>query len=56
MDQGGGLERLTRHFPGQLVRGQAAQLVVDERQQLAGGLGVALRNGVQRLGDGIHSP
>ena len=42
VDQGGGLEGLPRLLLGQLLRGQFAQLVVDQRQQLLGGLGVAL--------------
>ena len=45
VDQGGGLERL----PGLLLRqppgGQPAELVVDQRQQALGGLGVALLHG-----------
>ena len=36
--QGRGLERLTRRLAGQLLSGQAAQLVVDQREQLAGRL------------------
>jgi hypothetical protein len=42
VDQGGGLERLPRRFPGQLLGGQFAQLVVDQGQELAGGVGIAL--------------
>jgi hypothetical protein len=34
--QGRGLERLTRRLAGQLLSGQPAQLVVDQREQLAG--------------------
>ena len=38
VDQGRGLERLPRLLLGQLLRGQLAQLVVDQRQQLLGRL------------------
>ena len=42
VDQGRGLERLPRLLLGQLLRGQPAELVIDQRQQLLGGLGIAL--------------
>ena len=42
MDQGGGLERLPGLLLRQPLRRQPAQLVVDQRQQLLGGLRVAL--------------
>ena len=54
VDQGGGLGRLPRRFPGKLLRGQLAQLVVDQRQELAGGVRVAFGDGVQGLGDLPH--
>src|SRR5262249_43632476 len=38
MHQGRGLERLTRRLAGQLLSSQAAQLVVDQREQRAGRL------------------
>ena len=47
VDQGGGLERLPRFLVGQLLGGQLAQLVIDQRQQLRGGVGVALLDGGQ---------
>jgi hypothetical protein len=40
----------------QLLGRQLAQLVVDQRQQLVGGLRVALLDGVQDLGDSAHAP
>jgi hypothetical protein len=45
MDQGRGLERLPGLFVGQLLGSQAAQLVVDQRQELLGGVRVALLDG-----------
>lgn len=42
--------RFTRHS----VSGQASQLVVNQRQQLLGGLGVALLNGIEQAGDLTH--
>jgi hypothetical protein len=54
VDQGGGLERRPRRFPGKLVCGQLAQLVVDQGQELAGGVRVAFGDGVQDLGDLVH--
>ena len=49
MDEGGGLERVPRRFAGHLVRGQAAKLFIDERQQFLCGLGIALFDGVEKL-------
>jgi hypothetical protein len=42
VDQGGGLERLPRLLAGQPVGRQPAQLVVDQGQQLLGGVWLAL--------------
>ena len=39
VDQGGGLERLAGLLLGQPLGGQLAQLVIDQRQELLGGLG-----------------
>ena len=47
VDQGGGIERLARLFVSQLGRGDPAQLVVEQRQELLRGLRVALLNGFQ---------
>jgi len=47
MDQGGGLEGLAGILVGEFLRGEAAQLVIDQRQEFPGGLGVALRNRAQ---------
>ena len=54
VDQGRGLERLAGLLLGQLLRRQLAQLVVDQRQQLLGGVRVALLDGGQDAGDIAH--
>src|SRR5262249_48785219 len=46
---------LARRLLGQFLGGQPAQLVVDQRQQLAGGVLVAGRDGVQDRGDVAHA-
>src|SRR5262249_35044859 len=42
-----GAEGLARLLVGQFLGGEPAQLVVDQRQQLAGRVGIALRDGGQ---------
>jgi len=54
VDQGGRLQRLAGCFLGKLLGRQAAQLVVDQRQQLAGGVRIALLDGVQDLSNFVH--
>jgi hypothetical protein len=54
VDQGRGLERLPRRFPAKPLCRQFAQLLVDQRQELAGRLLVAFRDGVQDLSDLAH--
>jgi hypothetical protein len=49
VDQGSGLEGLTRRLVGQLLGGELAQLVVDERQQFGRRLSVP---GLRRLKHG----
>ena len=56
VDQGGSVERLSGFFVRELVSGQSAQLVVDQRQELLGRLRIALLKGVQNLRDGRHNP
>jgi hypothetical protein len=51
VDQGRGLQRLAGLLVRQPLRGQPAQLVVDERQELLGRVGVAL---VDRGQDARH--
>jgi len=54
VDQGGGLQRLAGPLLRQLLGGQLPQLVVDQRQELAGGVGVALLDGGEDAGDFTH--
>jgi hypothetical protein len=54
MHQGRGLESLSRLLLGHLLRRELAQLVVDQRQQLLGGLGIALLNCAQNLRNITH--
>ena len=54
VDQCGGVERLPRLFMRQFRRGETAQLIVHERQQLRGGVRVALLDGGQDAGDFGH--
>src|SRR5262245_7272292 len=49
MNEGGRLEGLAGALAPELVRRQAAQLVVHERQELGGGPRVASGGGVQEL-------
>jgi hypothetical protein len=54
VDEGRGLERLPRRFMSQLVRRQPAQFLVDQRQELRGGLRVARVDGIQHHRDVGH--
>jgi hypothetical protein len=51
MDQGRGLERLPLLLLRHSLGGQVAQFVVDQRQQTAGRVRVALTQGAEQLGD-----
>ena len=42
VNERGGLQRMTLRFVGHLVRGQAPQFFIDQRQQFIGGSGIAL--------------
>jgi hypothetical protein len=55
MNQTGGLQRLPRFLLRQLLAGELAQLVIDQRQELLSGLKVALLDGGQDTGDVGHS-
>src|SRR5262249_31672095 len=55
VNQRGSVERLAGLLLGEPLCGQLAQLVVDERQQLLGGLEVALLDGGQDSGDVAHA-
>ena len=52
--QGRGVERLAGRFAGQPTARPAAQLVIDQRQELAGGLRLAPPQGVEDGGDVAH--
>src|SRR5439155_22390231 len=48
------LQGLPRSFLGQFLRCQLAQLLINEGQELAGGVGVALLDGRQDASDLVH--
>src|SRR5262245_12862604 len=54
MHQGRGVQRLPRPFTPHLHRGQPAQLVVDQRQELLGSVCVALVDSRQDSGNFAH--
>jgi hypothetical protein len=54
VDQRGRLQGVAGRLGGQTGGGEPAQLVVDQRQQLRGGVGVALREVGQDLGNFVH--
>ena len=51
VDQGRGPGRLAGLLLGHPLGSQLAQLLVDQRQQFLRGVGIALREGIQELGD-----
>jgi hypothetical protein len=51
VNEGRRLERLPRRFVGQIARGQPAQFLIDERQELSRSLRVAGLEGIQHYGD-----
>lgn len=55
MNQRGGLERVAGALARHLVRGQFAQLLIDEREQLIGGLRLASFNGLENARDVAHA-
>lgn len=56
MDERRGLESLAGLFLGQSVDRQLAQFVVDQRQELLGGVRIALLHGGQDSCDLTHNP
>src|SRR5262249_41221453 len=54
VDQGRGLERLSRPLLGHLLGRQLAEFVVHQRQELRGGVRVALFDGGQDAGNFAH--
>ena len=55
VDQGGGVEGVAGGFGGHARGGELPQLVVDEREQVGGGLAVAGRGGVEEAGHVGHA-
>src|SRR5262249_29584942 len=55
VDEGGWLKRLARLLVREALRSELAQLVVDEWQQLGGGLGIAGLNGGHELREFGHA-
>src|SRR5262249_8389767 len=56
VNEGRGLEGVPGRLVGQAMAGQLPQLVVNERQELAGGTRVAACDGAQDLRDLAHWP
>jgi hypothetical protein len=54
VDERGGLERVAGLLGGHLGGGELPQLVVDEREELLGGVGVTPLDGSQDLSDLAH--
>ena len=54
VDEGGRLKRVAGRFGGQPGGGEAAQFVVDQRQQLSSGVGVAPVHRAQQLRDFVQ--
>ncbi len=50
MHQGGGLEGVTRRTVGHFIRRELAQFRIDQRQQLIGGLRIAVLDGLKNAG------
>ena len=48
------MKRLTPSFVSHLVRRHPAQFVINQREQLVGGLRVAVLHGLKDLGDVTH--
>ena len=54
VNEGGGVERVPGRLVGQPLRGEAAQLLVNQGQQLRRGPGVAMSDGIEDARDIIH--
>jgi len=55
VDESSGLERLSGGFVSHLARGEPAQFLIDQRQKLIGGFGIAGFNGAKKLGRFTHA-
>ncbi len=49
MHEGGGLQGMARGFVRHLGSGQLAQLLIDQRQQFVGGLGIAVLDSLKNV-------
>jgi len=47
VDERGGLQRMTGGFVRHLVRGEAAEFLIDQREQFIGSLAIAMLDGVK---------
>ncbi len=56
VDERRGLEGVAGGFAGHLVRGQFAQLFIDNRKQFLRGPGIAAPDGSEQMGDVRHGP
>ena len=56
MNQCGGLERVLRRLLGHLLSGEVSQLVIDQREELLGGGGIAVLDLRKDLCDINHDP
>ena len=54
MHQRRGLQRLARFLLGQLLRRKLSKLVIDQRQELIGGVRIAVFDGGQNTRDLMH--
>ena len=54
VNQSGGLQGVTRSFVGHASRSEFAKLVIDQRQEFAGGIGVARLCTIQDKSHGAH--
>ena len=54
MNQRRGLECVPGRFVGHPMRRQFAQFFIDQREQLVGGIGIALLDGAQDSSDVAH--
>ena len=54
MNERGGLKRVAGGFVRHLVRGQAAEFLINQRQQFVGGPGIALLDGGENARDFAH--
>lgn len=54
VNQGGGLQGLAGRFTRHFLRGELAQFLIDQRQELVGGVGIALIHAPEDDGEFAH--